>query len=642
MITQKNKALAPTYFRTININSNVLIPDSYIDFTESILALNRGTERIEWWTHCLPLQVPDDRLSDSYADVYELSALMLSILQVIPVYLMATPPIIGDLYAHAKGDVLGIYASGKITLFPETIWSSVKNESEFMLLTAKVLIHELAHAVMDPNIFSGHTDRFSNEYRNYTYQSWRQYRFVGQMTTDGYCLEPVSFYHVREESYANVITYRVFALAYNMGIVPEKNLDYVERFISHQADAYRLSLEILPSDGIKAWIELKEKTLLQREVADSWMDLTGKLKLKRKVNRSFLCDEIKEQYPWAQSQTGELLINNIPAIPVIQPLWKNGGKSSARLINQFGDSITGRYDEILSGFENIYPAKQQGSWFLLDGNGKRILEKRFQEVLIAGKNSSKTILVKQYDKWFVVDKTGSIFNELPYQVIEYLKETDSRLKFRLNNRYGIIDSDLSEIVPADYEHISAENDGSYFKAERNNKIFLFTINARGAHYLEIDGNPIAFDSIGFDNSVGLMVGYSGPKRFLFNRNLDVLMNKNGKNPADVEDYRKANRGIAYKENGLWGLASKNLKVLLPPNYVSLDSDPRSELYYKIQSIDRKWGLVKKDSGEFQLPCEYDSVDFLNYKIIGGVRAEYWIIVRDGEKKRYNVTWKSES
>ena len=640
--------MAPIYFRTININSSVLIPDSFIDYTDSILALNRGVENIEWWTHSLPFRVTDDRLSASYSDMYELSMLMLSILQVIPVYLRATPPILGELSPHTEGDVLGFYTSftngapGEITLFPETILSSTKNESEFMLLTAKVLIHELAHAVMDPNNFEGHFDNFSNEYRKYTYLSWRNYGFVGQVSPDGYSLVPISFHHVREESYANVITYRVFALAYSMGIVPEKWLKYVEHFISQQSDAYRLALEILPSDGIKAWVGLKENTLFQREKADSWMDLTDKLKLKKRVNREFLCDEINEQCPWALSRPRECLINKIDEFPKIYSLRDDRKQYSKRLINQFGDSITARYDEILDGFENIYPAKVQNEWYLLNGNGKRILEKRFQEVIISGKNSSKTILVKEYDKWLVMDKSGVVLKKLPYQEIEYVTKADNLLKYRLNKRYGIIDSDLKEIIPADCEQIIVDDDGCYFKAKRDDNIYLFTIKAGCVYYLEFDAQPIAFDSIGFDNSIGLMVGYAGRMRFLFNRNLDALMDKDAKNPVNVENYYSTSIGIAYKEKGFWGLASKSLKIILPPIYISLDSDPSSELYYKIQSADGKWGLVKKDSGKVQLPCEYDSIEFMEAKIIGGVRAEYWIIVREGEKKRYNVTWKSES
>lgn len=179
---------------------------------------------------------------------------------------------------HGQGDLLGFYMSKctilgfvgipVIGLCVEKIMSQVKNNNELIILIAKVLIHEFAHALMDSP----------------------------ENKIDRSC----EFYKWMEEPMANVITLTYFRnFEYQLNTVkkeiahikPLPNvIKYVRKFIANQPHNYKLGLDLF-DNGItdwKTWREYKKEGR-RMEPEFFWHKYTEEtIKNKEKINRIIL------------------------------------------------------------------------------------------------------------------------------------------------------------------------------------------------------------------------------------------------------------------------------------------------------------------------------------------------------------------
>ena len=115
----------------------------------------------------------------------------------------------------------------------------------------------------------------------------------------------MNFLHIREESFANIITYRIFYLAHQIGIINSAFLNNVHYFINHQPPAYRLALGLLKTSHISSWIHSKTTTLIDQEDANKWIEKAEVLLndchtgCREKMTDEFAEWERRQRYPWS-------------------------------------------------------------------------------------------------------------------------------------------------------------------------------------------------------------------------------------------------------------------------------------------------------------------------------------------------------
>ena len=288
-----------TFFRTINESSSEPLSDRFVILAEKCLSFDYPYPSS--YTPYNMHDYPEKMLSD----IRYLSQIMLFIRQRINI-------IQRDYYADSAMEPLGEYHTYSscdapfIVLFPKEIRESAKdNGMDTDLLAAMTLIHELSHAFMDPWNYDWN-DRncryYSDTYRQYVHP------FMNQTMA---LMEKMTFYHVREESLANIITCRVFMMAAKKKVIPYDSFKKVKSFIASQPDPYRLALSLLPTPNIWGWVKAKsgdpligdQDAFKWMEEAEVWMSSNPDGK---GYDKNFLINERKLKAPWAEKADADL------------------------------------------------------------------------------------------------------------------------------------------------------------------------------------------------------------------------------------------------------------------------------------------------------------------------------------------------
>ena len=248
-----------------------------------------------------------------------------------------------------------------IALYPSNIKDCAEGFTgmSIELIAAVTLIHELAHAFMDPNTW-GRMDTNSQHYRNF------QYSFGCEDKT--HSGRDMNFYHVREESLANIITYRVFYLASQKGAIPRRLVKLVKTFISQQPAPYRLSLSMLPTPSIDGWIQAKTdrmNRMIDPETAEKWMEEAQKWMLAdplgKSYNKDFLPIERNLGVPWAEEA-------------VKKDVSRGYNKYGDSVIGPWGISVDSQRSELELLFEPNHLVQRIDRYFLYDQSWKLIME----------------------------------------------------------------------------------------------------------------------------------------------------------------------------------------------------------------------------------------------------------------------------
>jgi predicted SprT family Zn-dependent metalloprotease len=160
-----------------------------------------------------------------------------------------------------KGNILGINKP-IIGLCPERIVKYVKDENELIVLLTKVLIHEFAHAKMDPGALKSYKNKDE-------------------------------FYQWMEESMANYITLSIFEnfekkiqeefLSFKSVSTIASPFGFVRNFISKQPDNYKLGLDLFKHDLGHWHFWRDKKQILNKDSSEKqeWLDY-----VKRNVGRT--------------------------------------------------------------------------------------------------------------------------------------------------------------------------------------------------------------------------------------------------------------------------------------------------------------------------------------------------------------------
>ena len=256
-----------------------------------------------------------------------------------------------------------------------------------------------------------------------------------------------------------------------------------------------------------------------------------------------------------------------------------------------------------------------------DPLGRYHAESNGKEVLVPSKysycesfNNGFAIAIlnkKRYTECYglINDKVTDI---LP-PIFESLILLDNGLyKFKLNDKYGVIDNTGSIIVPNKYHGIGEFIDNLAWVSIKS---VNFNKETRLYGYVDLQGKevlPIEYELIGkrFNNRAVVMKGGEWWLFGMDDRKLTAFPGVACLLLCASDDLCMFNVGGEYDKeknrvtDGLWGYCSVDGRIVVEANYESAYSFSESLAAVKKNG---KWGFINT-SGEVVVPCKYDKVD----------------------------------
>lgn len=237
---------------------------------------------------------------------------------------------------QASIDLLGLYtrhypkgkpysieeSQPRIFIWVDKIWDIVKEDRhKFRILSTQVILHELAHAMMDVNLL-GSQRCGCNSFSKY-------------------------FYTLKEESLANAI-----ALTLMKNNVNQSEWDFVVDFVKTQPFQYALGLEYLDASGHVVersaweWMDLKTASYYSNTVINEWMNyIKGPYPLDCK--QLLLLDEGMTFTEGLYKYNGKYYDNHDMCIQVIKDYIAQYNPSRAELHAAFPDSLNSLFEAVI-------------------------------------------------------------------------------------------------------------------------------------------------------------------------------------------------------------------------------------------------------------------------------------------------------
>ena len=228
----------------------------------------------------------------------------------------------------------------------------------------------------------------------------------------------------------------------------------------------------------------------------------------------------------------------------------------------------------------------------------------------------------------LIDSTGTVLCEPKYDAI--FESNEATFKVVLNNKYGFIDANGSEIIAPFTSELSDFNSGfaTYFQQDKYGHNGFGIIKSDGTFIIEAkyvllvprDGFGYLFTT---ENQVGL-VGFDGKETLIYNEKdlaqaiADRVIRIDQKIISTLEDCApegnfnapllKFEEGFAitFKKIGdcyKFGFINKNFKTVTKPKYDWVENFKNG---FAIVSNEGKWGVINV-KGKQVLPCNYSSV-----------------------------------
>lgn len=304
-----------------------------------------------------------------------------------------------------------------------------------------------------------------------------------------------------------------------------------------------------------------------------------------------------------------------------------------------------KYDELNGFHEGLAAVCKDGKWGFIDKLGKEIISCKYDEV---NHFQFGVCVVESNEKSGIIDKYGKSIIPIKYDWIDgFSFSNDSLSRASLNGRQGILNVEGKVVIPFEYEEIFdfkeglvlARKDDKYGCIDKSNNVIIpFEYQSAGAGnefseglialqkdgkfgYLDKKGNVV----IGFDEKYTgypFLSGYStiskgGFRDVVENGKISIirepymtaLINRLGQQVTEFYegDYKGFYKGYCVVESGITrrqGLIDSHGNLILPVKY-QLIAVIKDGLVHIIDEMG-KAGFVNLRTGQFTIPCEYDS------------------------------------
>jgi len=289
--------------------------------------------------------------------------------------------------------------------------------------------------------------------------------------------------------------------------------------------------------------------------------------------------------------------------------------------NQGQIAIRDEFDGVRDFSEGLAAVNKKGSWGYINTAGSTVIDFQFRSAFPFQNGIAK---VQDYDKsYFFIDKSGTQISQLRFAQAGNLKddlikiqtsngynfvnlEGDtlleksvvtakdfnnglSKIKY-LNQKYGLINTSGSIIIPYEYDQISEEENG-LFRVKQNGKYGI--IDKTGNIVLAPSHDHMSH----FQN--GVFVSKTDGKfefRNAKNQVLHSLENIETIEPMGVDAWR------AYK-NGKFGIINSANEMIAPYNYDELFNLEDGMIAYRIKD---QWGYMN-DKGQQTISAQFPLV-----------------------------------
>ncbi len=298
---------------------------------------------------------------------------------------------------------------------------------------------------------------------------------------------------------------------------------------------------------------------------------------------------------------------------------------------------------------SYYTSYENGKFGVINNDGETVIEPSYDE-MITIPNNSKPIFICTYD---VNDETGTYktkaINEkneeilTGYDTIETIDNYDSKeniwyednvLRVSKDGKYGIIDFNGQEVLPCEYDEISAlKGNTNNFIVKKGKNIGLINekgqaiINTEYKNILTLEeGYKDAYIIVNADDKYGL-ISTTGtiliePKysevKYLGDSNLFAVKQDKTWQLMDTsenkilidkgyEDFKEVKSdNIIVKKDGKYGVITKENKEKIKPEYDDLEY--AFSIYY-IAKKDGKYGVITLDN-ETVIKFEYKAMTYI--------------------------------
>lgn len=264
-------------------------------------------------------------------------------------------------------------------------------------------------------------------------------------------------------------------------------------------------------------------------------------------------------------------------------------------VNYSGElTLDAIYEDVLKVNSNdLYVVKKSGKQILVKNDGTEILSNGFDEITAILKNQDNGVVVKNKNKYGVMQTTGQM--KIPANYDELKEAKSGSFIAKENGKYGIIDLDGNTKVDFKYNSISYDESANLYIAED-----------------EAFNNDIIDDEYLVKLS-GILVDFDSEKDYLELRQNDEYKYYNFKlEEKNVADIFTSNTLFLSKKDGKYGFIDKSGNVVV--DYIYDDATEQNKYGYAGVKKDGKWGSIDNKGKLVQEPTynleEYLKIDFI--------------------------------
>lgn len=299
----------------------------------------------------------------------------------------------------------------------------------------------------------------------------------------------------------------------------------------------------------------------------------------------------------------------------------------------------------------LYKDEKMG---VIDNNGDIIIDPIYQYIQIPNPEKDIFVCIEQEKNIVLNSRKEKLFENydevsaIPLQGVKSLSNYEKNvLRYRDEDKYGIIDFQGDIVVKAEYDKIeSLKYKEGELLVNQNNKVGV--INLKGAKIINIEYDKIEGDNFYKDESYaesGYIVCKKTEDGYIYG-----YFDKNGKEVLKTE-YNQINRIIEYTEtNDVYLIARKdgrvgtikNGKTVLEFKFQGIEFNENDNLL--VVNKGEKYGVYDLEGKEI-IPAQYEELYFRGIYILAldGETETYYDL--DGNKKenmKYSGVYKTEN
>jgi len=267
---------------------------------------------------------------------------------------------------------------------------------------------------------------------------------------------------------------------------------------------------------------------------------------------------------------------------------------------------------------NYFILKESELYGVIDNKGNKVIEPKFEEIKIP--NPEKAIFICYIgDEIQVLNENGekllTQFSEVEpirlKNIISDLMYEKSVLRYKKDDKYGIIDFEGKEITKAIYDSIdSVSYKEGELLVEKDNKYGI--INIKGREILKSEYDEISIDRYFTEDLDYKFSGYIVAIRteqgyrygYISYKGKEILKPEYNEILRITEVMDNENVYLINSKNGQYGI-TRNNKVILENEYQSIRYDYTNEVV--VIEKTGKYGIATLDS-EILVPVQYDQID----------------------------------